>query len=376
MRCRTGFAVLAIAIVAIIASADESNTAIRPLLQESEGNLATLALRQDNTTENATDVDATEVANATDVNDEDNTTENATDVNATDVDDEDDEDEDEDKEEEEDEDEDKEEEEDEVATPVAEADLGSSARCKAVVGGATPGSNPCHIGCGGSNPVQDNPNWYAWAAAKGLNTDPSTPIENTAALCPDGAITSKGLYISQSLPGYDDLKWCGFCYPWGGTSDLALAKVSGAATCQQLGDADNKDHFVCSTAVVGHVMWAPSSMGILVGKRVLCKKGHCTTSKVGLCIDVRQPVFVPGSCDDANAPNYDPNATICTSSESVNSFLIKDDKEKNLKFANLAVQVLEHYNNNITGTPYACAGQGSGSTFSYPDLAQKTIALK
>jgi len=366
MRCRTGFAVLAIAIVAIIASADESNTAIRPLLQESEGNLATLALRQDNTTENATDVDATEVANATDVNDEDNTTANATDVNATDVDDEDDE----------DEDEDKEEEEDEVATPVAEADLGSSARCKAVVGGATPGSNPCHIGCGGSNPVQDNPNWYAWAAAKGLNTDPSTPIENTAALCPDGAITSKGLYISQSLPGYDDLKWCGFCYPWGGTSDLALAKVSGAATCQQLGDADNKDHFVCSTAVVGHVMWAPSSMGILVGKRVLCKKGHCTTSKVGLCIDVRQPVFVPGSCDDANAPNYDPNATICTSSESVNSFLIKDDKEKNLKFANLAVQVLEHYNNNITGTPYACAGQGSGSTFSYPDLAQKTIALK
>ena len=130
-----------------------------------------------------------------------------------------------------------------------DADI-SCGRCKGVIGNGIvpPGLSPCPIGCGGTGPSY---NQWAWDLAKASgNAQPATPVNNTdhwftlcfdallvtsCACSPDGAITSKGFYLSQSLPEDDqgvtgdNLKWCGWCMPWGG--DNGLAKATMALCC-------------------------------------------------------------------------------------------------------------------------------------------------
>ena len=50
---------------------------------------------------------------------------------------------------------------------------------------------------------------------------------------------------------------------------------------------------LCSKMLVTHPQNTPASVGTLVAKRMHCTQSKCSVTKVGLCIDVKEPIFVP-----------------------------------------------------------------------------------
>merc|ERR1712167_76208 len=120
-------------------------------------------------------------------------------------------------------------------------------------------------------------------------------------------------------------------------------------------------------------------MGTLMGKRMLCDSSGCSVTKIGVCIDVREPVFVPEYCDANHSAYTDGTAAGCTpcgvdyqcdvpnlklamnvgirnsTIPSLNITNLKlDAKSMRVRFATLATAILQRLNGNIEGSPHQC----------------------
>jgi len=230
-------------------------------------------------------------------------------------------------------------------SPARAADTGFGARCKAVGQDMDPGGYACHVGCkcfakkdaekeganaekegenasgesnesGGNDVLGDDDNaeestcescqdvhqdkstqvkkhqieyFFDEAQKAAFKENPTFKVENSEQFCPDGAVTHRGFWVSRG----DTTHSVGWCETW------VEAALEGEASmfCDHLsGQEPGKKTFMCSKLSVTHPNNLPHSMGTLMGKRMLCNPEGCRVTKVGMCIDVKEAVFVPESC--------------------------------------------------------------------------------
>merc|ERR1711998_14331 len=153
--------------------------------------------------------------------------------------------------------------------------------------------------------------------------------------------------------------------------------------CHHLSGSGVNKTFMCSKISVAHPNGLPASMGTLMGKRMICDISGCSVTKVGLCIDVRQSVFVPERCDPSHLQhasfnsstastacaacgaeyNCDvPNAALSlndgTANRSIATLSIDNLnlswKAMRVRFATLATAILAQHPNGINGTLHQC----------------------
>lgn len=284
-------------------------------------------------------------------------------------------------------------------------------RCKAVVphSGQPPGGNACYVGCQCDTANSENkcetcnlltqmwdqemPSSLFTAAqnsmfqemrtsaeqlqeTNGLSNLKAVAFENNNAnnFCPDGVITTKGFYISQGKVGQG---FAGWCKSWQGAAALSAEPT----WCNMISSTTK----VCSKMLITHPQKTPASVGTLVAKRMYCKGATCSVTKVGLCIDVKTPIFVPETCAKADHPDQESSACAVCNAESTNCDVDNqvlsdnngattstvpnlgitdkklDAKSMRMEFAEAAMAVLQELNGAEPPAEwaYACTGKAA-----------------
>lgn len=301
---------------------------------------------------------------------------------------------------------------DNAAFDATSGDSGSSSRCKATMNGAPAGTNPCYIGCHCDASTTtatrcDMCNWVStagkldgftqpWAVANNVSgqvaafkvqaeaavstdtvdTMTSFAVENngTTLLCPDGAVTPAGFWMSKGRVGQGSAGWCQM---W----ESSAAESSEVDFCNMT----SSTHKVCSKMAIMHPHLTPASVGMLVAKRLSCTGNVCAVTKVGLCIDVQEPVFVLESCAPSHTKYAQDSSTdacqVCNAAKSnchVSNTVLSDNtgaqawdipamsitqrkldaKSMRVKFAELAIAKLNTLTNGVipANWTYSCQG--------------------
>jgi DNA gyrase/topoisomerase IV subunit B len=233
-------------------------------------------------------------------------------------------------------------------------DQGWKSRCKAVVSGTgtSAGGHPCHVGCHCDANV-DNANRCDMCGVFGSSLDDFLPplsdvsygslsytaamreqfnnmkasgkqLENdsgnaaqltpvafennaTTSFCPDGAVTPKGFWVQVGKMGKGSY---GMCKTWGGAAALSAEPT----WCNMISHEEK----LCSKMLVAHPQNTPASVGTLVAKRIHCKSNKCSVTKVGICIDVKQPIFVAETCGNSTSVEISSSTCAICNAEATN----------------------------------------------------------
>lgn len=162
--------------------------------------------------------------------------------------------------------------------------------------------------------------------------------DNTAATgCPDGIGPRFPWFYCLNISLYhapeNNMRYCTqACYSW--TDNMARTGMMRCVEGPNIPLGLTKGQFLCQRALLTHVHTTPASWGLLVTKRVRCHNNHCVVFKVGLCIDVKTPMF---QTDNVKHP---------------------PTLEEKQKFAVKAVPLLEAWTSQSTPTkfPQTCSG--------------------